>query len=89
MLYKCHQGLFIFLDSKSFSDSPLGVEDAVEGGSPPILPGESEDRPQVVEGNVTLWEGALQAGFLEGGPLLLQGSGATQIPLREETSNGK
>lgn len=76
------------MGSKSSSDSPLGVEDAVEGGSSPILPGEREDRPQVVEGNMALWEGALQPGFLEGGPLLLQGSGATQIPLREETSDG-
>lgn len=40
-------------------DSPLCVEDAVEGGAPPVLPRQGEDGPQVVEGDVALWEGAL------------------------------
>lgn len=63
--------------------SPLGVEDTVEGGSPPVLTRQREDGPQVVEGDVALGDGALQPGFLEGGPLLLQGPGTTQITLRE------
>lgn len=63
------------------------MEDAVEGGPPPVLAWQREDSPQVVEGHVALGEGALQSGFLEGGPLLLQGSGTTQIPLREDTLN--
>lgn len=63
------------------SDPPLGVEDAVERGSSPVLAWQREDSPQVVEGDVTLWEGALQPGFLEGGPLLLKGPGTSQIPL--------
>lgn len=63
------------------SDPPLGVEDAVERGPSPVLARQREDGPQVVEGDVTLWEGALQPGFLEGGPLLLQGPGTSQIPL--------
>lgn len=36
------------------SDSPLGVEDAVEGGSPPVLARQRVDGPQVVEGDVAL-----------------------------------
>lgn len=68
------------------SDLPLSVEDAVEGGPPPVLPRQGEDGSQVVEIDVTLWEGALQPGFLEGGPLLLQGPGSTQIALRESTN---
>ena len=67
-------------------DSPLSVEDAVEGGPPPVLARQREDGPQVVEGDVALGEGALQPGFLEGGPLLLQGPGTAQIPLREDMS---
>lgn len=66
------------------SNSPLGMEDAIESGPPPVLPWQCEDSPQVVEGDVTLWEGALQPGFLECGPLLLQGPGTTQISLRED-----
>ena len=62
------------------------MEDAVKGGSPPVLARQREDGPQVVEGDVALGEGALQPSFLEGGPLLLQGPGATQIPLREDKS---
>lgn len=58
------------------------MEDAVEGGAPPVLPRQGEDGPQVVEGDVALGEGALQTSFLESGPLLLQGPGTTQIPLR-------
>lgn len=58
------------------------MEDAVERGSPPILARQREDGPQVVEGDVALGEGALQPGFLEGGPLLLQGPSTAQIPLR-------
>lgn len=57
------------------------MEDAVEGGPPPVLARQREHSPEVVEGDVALWEGALQSGFLEGGPLLLQGPGTTQIPL--------
>lgn len=57
------------------------MEDAVERGSSPVLAWQREDSPQVVEGDVTLWEGALQPGFLEGGPLLLKGPGTSQIPL--------
>lgn len=60
------------------------MEDAVERGSPPVLARQCEDGPQVVEGDVTLGEGALQPRFLEGGPLLLQGPGTAQIPLRED-----
>ena len=59
------------------------MEDAIEGGAAPVLPRQCEDSPQVVEGDVALREGALQPGFLESGPLLLQGPGTTQIPLRE------
>lgn len=70
--------------SVSRRDSPLGVEDAEEGGSAPVLARQREDGPQVVEGDVALGEGALQPGFLEGGPLLLQGPGAAQIPLMED-----
>lgn len=66
------------------ADSPLRVEDAVEGGRPPVLARQREHGSQVVEGDVALGEGALQAGFLEGGPLLLQGSGTAQIPLRDD-----
>ncbi len=62
------------------------MEDAVEGGSPPVRARQSEDGPQVVEGDVTLGERALEPGFLEGGPLLLQRPGTTQIPLTEDTS---
>lgn len=72
------------LSDRARCDSPLGVEDAVEGGSAPVHARQREDGPQVVEGDVALGEGALQSGLLEGGPLLLQGPGATQIPLRED-----
>lgn len=78
------QSVHLHVSDRARSDSPLGVEDAVEGGSPPVLARQREDGPQVVEGDVTLGEGALQPGFLEGGPLLLQGPGTTQIPLRED-----
>lgn len=61
------------------------MEDAEEGGSAPVLARQREDGPQVVEGDVALGEGALQPGFLEGGPLLLQGPGSAQIPLMEDT----
>lgn len=71
-------------DLQAHCDSPLGVEDTVERGSPPILAWQREDGPQVVEGHVALREGALQPGFLEGGPLLLQGPRTAQIPLRED-----
>lgn len=64
-------------------NSPLGMEDAVEGGASPVLARQREHSSEVVEGDMALWEGALQPGFLEGGPLLLQGPGATQVPLRQ------
>lgn len=81
-----HPQSLLHVSDSARPDSPLSVEDAVEGGSPPILARQREDGPQVVEGDVTLGEGALQPGFLEGGPLLLQGPGTTQIPLREDIS---
>lgn len=66
-------------------DSPLGVEDAIEGGGAPVGAWQGEDCPQVVEGDVSLGERTHQPGLLEGGPLLLQGPGAPQITLRGET----
>lgn len=74
-------GLYYMPPTAACSNSPLGVEDAVEGGPPPVLARQREHSPEVVERDVALWEGALQSGFLEGGPLLLQGPGTTQIPL--------
>lgn len=59
------------------------MKDAVEGRPPPVGPRQREDGPQVVEGDVALRQGALQPGFLEGGPLLLQGPGTAQITLKE------
>lgn len=68
-------------------DSPLGVEDAEEGGASPVLPRQREDGPQVVEVDVALGQRALQPGLLEGGPLLLQGPSAAQVTLADRTGN--
>lgn len=65
-------------------NSPLGVEDPEEGGPAPVGARQGEDGPQVVEGDVALGEAALQTRLLEGGPLLLQSPGASQVPLRED-----
>lgn len=61
------------------------MKDAVEGRSSPVLTWQGEDSSEVVEGDVALRKRALQAGFLEGGPLLLQGPGTAQITLKEKT----
>lgn len=66
--------------------SPLGVEDAEEGGPTPVLARQGEDGLQVVEGDVALGEAALQPRFLEGGPLFLQSPGAAQVSLRKDGS---
>lgn len=49
----CLQSVFHVTDNAR-SDSPLGVEDAKEGGPPPVLARQREDGPQVVEGDVAL-----------------------------------
>lgn len=77
---------FNFTRDGHHSNSPLSMEDAIEGGPSPILPRQGEDGPQVVEGDVAFWEGTLQPGFLEGGPFLLQGPGTTQVALKEAIS---
>lgn len=60
------------------------MEDPEEGGPAPVGARQGEDGPQVVEGDVALGEAALQTRLLEGGPLLLQSPGASQVPLRED-----
>lgn len=62
------------------------MEEAEEAGALPVLfVGQGEDGPQLVEGDVAVWERAHQMSLLESGPLLLQGQSAPHISLKAAT----
>lgn len=65
----------------SGSPSPLSCEDAKDEGSPPVLCRHHSHSPQEVEDHTTLRVRAEQLRLQEGGPPLLQGLLASQVPL--------
>lgn len=66
---------------QSACHSPLGVENSVEDGAPPISTLHGEDSLQVVEGDVALGDGTNQTSLLKRCPLLLQCPGSPLVAL--------
>lgn len=60
---------------------PLGGEDAIDDGVPPLFPLQDEDIMHYIENKVELRHGANQLRFQEGRPFLLQRALAPEVTL--------